>query len=244
MSVDAVSDHSRIISLRVGLPKEYGTPGAKDPMQRPWRTGFIKHAVEGPIFLGRTNLVGDGQADLRFHGGPDKAVCVYPEARYPYWRERLARELPFGSFGENFTVSGLDESSVCIGDIFEVGQALVEVSQPRSPCWKLARRWGEKQLALWVQQTGFSGWYLRVLEEGEVACGQALRLRERPNPEWTILRANAVRYDNARELEDAAALGNLAALGESWSKKLLLAARRQLSSDESRRLIGKNEDMP
>lgn len=244
MSVDAVSDHPRIISLRVGLPKEYGTPGAKDPMQRPWRTGFIKYAVQGPIFLGRTNLVGDGQADLRFHGGPDKAVCVYPKVRYPYWRERLERELPFGSFGENFTVSGLDEESVCIGDIFQVGGALVEVSQPRSPCWKLARRWGEKELAIWVQQTGFTGWYLRVLEEGEVACGQALRLRERPHPEWTILRANSVRYDNDRDLEDAAALGNLSALGESWSTKLLLAAKRQLSSDESARLIGRNEDKP
>ncbi|AWV88662.1 MOSC domain-containing protein [Bradymonas sediminis] len=230
------------MSLRVGLPREYGTPGAKEPMHRPWRTGFFKDAVRGSIFLGRTNLDGDGQADLRVHGGPDKAVCVYPAARYPYWRERLGLELPYGSFGENFTVAGLDEDSVCIGDIFEVGEALVEVSQPRSPCWKLARRWGEKKLALWVQQTGFTGWYFRVLEEGEVACGQALRLRERPHPEWTVMRANAVRYDPARALEDAAALANLPALGESWRTKLALAAKRQLSRDESRRLIGENRE--
>lgn len=232
---------SKIVSLQVGLPRDYGTPGAIDPMQRPWRTGFIKEAVDGPILLERTNLVGDGQADLRVHGGPDKAVCVYPARRYPYWRERLGRELAFGSFGENFTVSGLDESNVCIGDIFEVGHARVQVSQPRSPCWKLARRWGEKELALWVQQTGFTGWYLRVLQEGEVACGQELHLRERPHPEWTILRANAVRYDHERDPEDAGALGNLPALGQSWSKKLLLAAKRQLSRDESSRLIGQNE---
>lgn len=242
MHIDPISPLPKIISLRVGLPKEYGTPGAKDPMKRPWRTGFIKDAVAEPLFLGRTNLVGDGQADLRFHGGPEKAVCVYPALRYPYWRERLERELPYGSFGENFTVSNLDEENVCIGDIFEIGEAVVQVSQPRSPCWKLARRWHEKHLSLWFQQTGFTGWYFRVLEEGEVACGQAFRLQERPNPEWTIMRTNQIRYDNERDLKDTAALANLSALGESWSEKLLLAAKRQLNIDESRRLVGRNMD--
>lgn len=242
MDCDAPTAPATIVSLRVGLPKEYGTPGAKDPMKRPWRTGFIKGGLDGPVYLGRTNLVGDGQADLRVHGGPDKAVCVYPARRYPYWRERLGLEFPFGSFGENFTLSERDETSVCIGDILAIGDAVVEVSQPRSPCWKLARRWGEKKLALWVQQTGFTGWYLRVLQQGEVACGQTFELRERPNPTWTILRANQVRYNPHRDLNDAAELANLIALGERWSKKLALAAKRQLDIDESRRLIGKNRD--
>lgn len=231
---------AQVLMLRVGMPRELGTPGAPDPMERPWRTGFLKDEVQGPIFLGRVNLAGDGQADLRHHGGPDKAVCVFSALRYPYWRERLGRELPYGSFGENFTVSALDEEDVCIGDVFEIGEALVQVSQPRSPCWKLARRWHEKYLALWVQQTGFSGWYMRVLREGNVAAGQALTRVERPYPEWPVMRANRVRYDDARDPADAAALAACPALGQSWREKLALAARGALDIDESKRWLGKN----
>lgn len=238
-------DAAEIVSLRVGLPAEHGTPGAEDPMDRPWRTGYFKQEVSGPVFLGSTNLEGDGQADPRHHGGPDKALCVYPAGRYPYWRERLKRKLPYGAFGENLTVSLLDEETVCIGDVFRVGEATIEVSQPRSPCWKLARRWREKHLALWFQQTGFTGWYMRVLEEGHLSVGQQWVLQDRPFPEWTIQRANQVRYGRVRGVDDAplaecGALAECAALGKSWRDKLLLAARGELEIDESKRLVGKN----
>lgn len=232
----------RIHSLQVGMPKEYGTEGADDPMEKPWRTGFFKDPVEGAVYLGKTNLDGDGQANLRHHGGPDKAVCVYPTSRYPHWRERLDRKLPFGAFGENFTVEGQDEDGVCIGDVYEVGEARVQVSQPRSPCWKLARRWKEKQLAVWFQETGFTGWYLRVLREGYVEAGQTLRLEERPYPEWPVTRANEVRYHKKKDKELAASLAGCEALGKSWRKKLRLRAERDFQPDEIKRLIGQNKD--
>lgn len=231
-----------ILSLRVGLPQDFGTPGAENPMDRPWRTGFFKEEVIGPVFLGHTNLAGDGQADLRHHGGPEKAVCVYPAAHYPYWQKRLAKELPFGAFGENMTVDCADEKSACIGDIYRIGQAIVQITQPRSPCWKLARRWRVKELALWFQQTGYTGWYLRVLEEGKVAQEQQFTLLERPLPEWTIERVNQARYHMKNYPQEVADLAQCQLLGESWRKRFAKAAAGLPTGDESKRLIGKNED--
>ncbi len=143
-----------IISLQVGQPRTVGGRESSDPFDEVWTTGFFKLPVTDPVWLGTTNLNGDGQADLKNHGGPEKAVNVYPVEHYPYWQQVLgATEFPFGSFGENFTTDGLLETEVCLGDIFEVGSALVQVSQPRQPCWKLARRWRIKDLALRVQES-------------------------------------------------------------------------------------------
>jgi MOSC domain-containing protein YiiM len=176
-----------LLSIQVGPPRSFGIPGASDPMDRPWTTGFYKEPTVGPVLVGRTNLEGDGQADLVNHGGPDKAVLAYSADHYPAWRSELAKpDLPFGAFGENFTVVGQTEADVCIGDRWTVGEVRLEVSQPRLPCWKLARRWRIKDLALRVDRTGRSGWYFRVLAEGQVTTGQSWRLEERPFPDWTV----------------------------------------------------------
>jgi len=122
-----------------------------------------KRAVEGPVWLGRENLAGDGQADRQHHGGPDHAVLAYSIDHYPAWREELGRELPPGSFAENLAITGRDESTVCIGDTYAIGTALVQVAQPRQPCVKIARRLGIPDLTRRVERTGRTGWYLRVL---------------------------------------------------------------------------------
>ena len=130
-----------VISIQVGLPKALGTKDAPNPMDRPWKTGFFKNPIEGKIWLGSTNLVGDGQADLENHGGVDKAVLAYAIEHYPIWRESLQLpELAYGAFGENLAIAEQNESSVCIGDIYDLGDAQLQVSQPRQPCWKLSRR--------------------------------------------------------------------------------------------------------
>jgi len=194
------------------------------------------------VHLGWTNLEGDGQADTKHHGGPDKAVCVYPYDRLGYWAERLGRDVAPGAFGGNVTAVGQDETTVCIGDIYAVGEAIVQVSQPRSPCWKLARYWSEKKLALWVQKTGYTGWYLRVLETGCIAAGQALRLEERPHPTWTVMRANEVRYHATDDTEQAAELAGCEALGTSWRATLRRRAERAAQPDDVKRLVGPNRD--
>ncbi len=231
-----------LYSLQVGLPQAMGEENASHPMDRRWRSGFLKTQVTGPVNLGITKLAGDGQADLRHHGGLEKAVCVYPHSRYAYWEERLERPLSTGAFGENFTVSHQDEDSVCIGDVYAVGEALVQVSQPRSPCWKLARRWRVKALSLWVQQTGFTGWYFRVLQAGHVEAGQELLLQERPSPEWTITRTNQIRYDRAAKHQDLVALAACEGLTEGWRERFMRRATQGGFSEETERLVGENRD--
>lgn len=212
-----------LVSIQVGQPRAWGRAGAADPLDQPWESAFVKAPVAGPVFAGRLNLAGDAQADLKHHGGPDKAICVYPLDHYAAWTAVLGADtLPSAAFGENFSVSGLTEADVCIGDIWEVGAIAVQVSQPRQPCWKLARRWRLKDLAYQVQTLGRTGWYFRVLIEGLVEAGQPLRLRARPHPAWTVTAANAVMHARppARDPSAAAALAALPELSENWRRTL------------------------
>lgn len=226
-------------SVQVGLPRQCGEDGATDPMERLWTTGFYKEPVVGPVHVGRVNIVGDGQADLVNHGGPDKAVCVYPADHYPYWRDALnLPALTFGAFGENFTVEGLTEAAVCIGDIWRIDGVTLQVSQPRQPCWKLARRWRVKTLALQVQQTGRTGWYFRVLEEGIVLAGSPLILVHRPHPEWTVEQANWVMHHDKDDVQAAAELAGMPLLSASWRATLARRLEQNVEPDVSKRLDG------
>ena len=210
-----------IVSIQVGKPQTRGVDGAADPMDRPWTSGFVKEPVHGPVRAGRTNIEGDGQTDLRVHGGPDKAILAYSADHYPLWREELGIT-PFahGAFGENFTIAGADEHTVCIGDVWQVGAVRVEVSQPREPCWKLARRWRRPDLPHRVLETGRSGWYLRVLTEGFVDAGQGMTLIQRPFPRWTIAAVTDALLHRKDDLRAAAELAEVAALPSHWRAAL------------------------
>lgn len=235
--------HPVLLSIQVGLPSQFGKDEAAEPMDRLWTTGFYKQPVNGPVRLGVTNLDGDGQADLVHHGGPDKAVLAYSATHYTDWRRKLDNPtLPFGAFGENFTVEGLTEADVCIGDIWKVGDgATVQVSQPRQPCWKLARRWRVKTLALQVQESGCTGWYFRVLTEGAVTAGMPLALVERPHSAWTVLRANRIMHADKDDRQAAAELAAIPALAASWKTTLNRRVEQNVHPDAAKRLIGQNE---
>ncbi len=213
MSLTSAATDASLVSIRVGRPRTIDDP-------HPWRTAFLKDAVTGPVWLRATNLDGDRQADLRVHGGVDKAVCVYSGDHYPAWRIELERpDMTSGGFGENFTVNGQTEQQVCLGDRFRIGAAVVEVSQPRGPCVKLARRWDRPDLPKLVVASGRSGWYLRVIDEGQVEAGDPLRLLDRPFPHWTIARVNDVTYGlGATTDEDRDALASCPALARSWQR--------------------------
>ena len=210
-----------LLSIQIGLPGHFGRADADDPMESEWETGFYKSPVAGPIHLGTTNLEGDGQADLVNHGGADKAVCCYPAAHYDAWRVELdLPDMPFGGFGENFTIAGLSEPDVCIGDTWRAGDVLVQVSQPRQPCWKVARRWKINDLTAQVVHTGRTGWYFRVLTEGPIAPGTALVLEDRPHPDWTVERANQVMYRDRHDFASMAELAAVPPLSASWKQTL------------------------
>ncbi|PQO44924.1 MOSC domain-containing protein [Blastopirellula marina] len=216
-----------ISQIAVGMPQDYGTPGATDPMDKPWNTGFFKQPVSGEISLKTLGLAGDGVADEVNHGGPDKAVLCYSAEHYPIWRnefqqidsiaQRIAVEdFTWGAFGENLTIEGLSEDSVCLGDIFDVGTAQIQVSQPRQPCWKLGRRWRMKQLTALAVSTGRMGWYVRVLKEGTLSAGQEVRLVERPLADWPVARLNELFYHDRHNVQDAEIMADCPLLAEAW----------------------------
>ena len=207
-----------IVSLNVGRPQSRGHDGAADPLDQPWTSGIFKAPVDGPVALTPTGVEGDGQADLAVHGGPDKAVCAYAADHYPAWRSELG--LPgfsVGAFGENLSIGGLDEQMVCVGDVWAIGEVVVQVSQPRQPCWKLGRKWRMPAFPDRVVKSGRTGWYFRVRRPGPVTVGAVLVLVERPHPEWTIAAANAVMH---QRVGDTAALALLPELAASWRATL------------------------
>lgn len=208
----------RVLRLATGTVEAVPDPGHPD---RPWNTGFRKRAQTGPVWLGYQGFRGDEQADRRNHGGVDKAVCVYPARHYAAWCEELG--LPGfgpGAFGENLTLGGIDEDAACVGDVFRIGSARVQVSQPRQPCWKLGRIHGVPDLAARVERNGRTGFYFRVLEHGAVSEGDLLELLERPFPDWTIRRCNEVKHHRKDAVDEARALASVPPLSGSWKDSL------------------------
>ncbi len=154
-------------------------------------SAIAKQPVTGPtIHVGKTNLAGDQQADLRVHGGVDKAVYAYPSEHLDAWRRALDRPLGLGAFGENLSLAGATEGQVRIGDVWAWGDALVQVSQPRSPCFKLAAHLDRPQVARMMIASGRTGWYLRVLQPGEAPVTGVLRLVERDPAAPSVLDAH------------------------------------------------------
>ena len=159
----------KVLSINVARPRIIISKG------RRISTGIFKQPVEGPVMLRRLNLDGDRQADLSVHGGPAKAVYAYPSEHYPLWQKELPdMDLPYGMFGENFTTEGLNEDNTNIGDRFRIGEAVVMVTQPREPCFKLAAKFGRDDIIKNFLESGRSGFYLAVVEEGMVESGQTI----------------------------------------------------------------------
>src|SRR5438477_2792677 len=161
----------KLVSINVGLPREVQWHG------KTVLTSIFKAPVAGLVKVGRLNLEGDRQSDLKVHGGADKAVYVYPAEHYAFWRAELPGvDLPWGAFGENLTTEGLMEDSVHIGDRFRIGSAELVVTQPRMPCFKLAIRFGRPDMVKRFLRSGRTGVYLAVAREGEVTAGDAATL--------------------------------------------------------------------
>lgn len=200
----------RIVSLNISKPVMI-LHGNKEV-----ETGINKKPSGEPLMLAFTGLIGDGQADLIHHGGPDKAVCAYSSVHFPYWERQWKRTVEPGAFGENFTLSELTEGSLCIGDTVRVGQALVQVSQPRQPCFKLGLKHGLPELPQQVQKEGYTGFYFRVLEEGKVAEGDGLYLEARHSAAITIAEANRIMYIEKSNVERIERILAVEELAESW----------------------------
>ncbi len=219
-----------LIELRAGRIAPFGpgdVPSAID--KQPLVAGIVD--VNG--------LHGDEQADTRHHGGEQKALHHYAAEHYPLWRAwlpaRAGRFVP-GAFGENLVTIGMTEDTVCVGDVYRLGGATLQVSQGRQPCWKLNRRFGVPDMARRVQDSGLTGWYYRVLEPGAIAAGDRFALRERPHPDWTLARLHRVLYQDCLNREALTAIAALAQLSVGWRALVERRLDGGVVEDWSRRL--------
>lgn len=205
----------RLLSVNVSLPKEVPYQG------KTVSTGIFKVPVGKRVMLRRLNLEGDGQADRNVHGGINKAVYAYPFEHYEYWSRELGRtDFAYGQFGENFTVSGMLEDAVRIGDVFRIGSALVEVTQPRAPCFKLGIRMGMESFPKTFMSSGRTGFYMKVLEEGEVGAGDRF---ERAGGEGDALSVQDIwrlAVQDRQNLEGARKALRLSSLAPEWRGRL------------------------
>ena len=220
----------KIDSIHVGRPKRF---------QQETLSAIHKQQVTGFIYLNKENLVGDQQADLSVHGGLDKAVYAYTKQHYAYWQQpigllrrpriRLSNE-PQGAFGENLCLTGADENSIFIGDTFQCGEAILQVSQPRQPCWKLGHKFKQKRLPQWVISSGYTGWYLRVLQEGELCAGMPLKKIESGCSLWSVNRCNQLFYARGLRRDDLISILQCDTLSSTWhedfSKRLAYLYKR------------------
>lgn len=182
-------------------------------------SGIDKHPVSGAIRASKNGLLGDFQGDLKHHGGADKALHHYAFEHYGFWRDELGDKDVLrkpGAFGENLSSTGLTEEHVCIGDVFSIGTAVVQVTQARQPCWKLNARFQHDNMSSLVQKTMRTGWYYRVLEEGWIEAGNELVLIERSYPEWSLAKILNILYKRDLDPDVLLEVSQIKALTASW----------------------------
>jgi len=204
----------KILALQIGMLERVAVDGQVKV------TGFRKRPVAGPVHLGPAGPVGNDVADTKHHGGRDKAICCYPHEHYAYWATRIGHPLGPAAFGENFTTEGLSEETVHIGDRFRAGSAVVEVTQPRQPCSTLAFIWDRKGLVKEVEESGFTGFYLRVVAEGEVAADDELVLLAADPAMITVAEAYRIHRARNHDPQGVRRLLAVAALSAAWRTEL------------------------
>jgi MOSC domain-containing protein YiiM len=180
-------------------------------------SAFVKTARRDAVAVTPLGLQGDEQADLDAHGGPEKAVYGYANAHYPAWA-KLFPALTFtgGAMGENLTIAGLEEKDICVGDVHSIGSSLLQVCQPRQPCFKFALRHGNKLLPKAMVKNGFAGWYYRVLQTGFVKTGDAISLYDRPNPDFPFTRLIEIIYHGKVTKNELQRMSEMSGLASQW----------------------------
>ena len=200
-----------------------------------------KTLVSGPQVATRLGITSDAQADLKVHGGPDKAIHLYPSEHYSHWRASghvAADRLTPGSFGENLASEGLLETEYCIGDLLQIGAARLRITQGRQPCWKINEHTRSKRTAMEMQKLLLTGLYLAVEGEGLIEAGQAIELVARPSPGWTVARVTRARFDGKTPIEEVAEIAQLPGLAANWRAAFEKRLGGDFHEDTSKRLEG------
>lgn len=205
---------AELVSVNVGMPRPVDTANG------PVVTGIFKRPTRGSVRVRKHNLEGDGQADLSVHGGENKAVYGYPAEHYRTWAAELRRDdLEWGQFGENLTTKGLLEEEVVIGDVLKIGTSILQVSQPRSPCFKLGIRMGDPKFVKTFLQSGRPGFYFRVLEEGRLQSGDEIKRLERGETGVTIFELWDLTFGAASNPDRLRLAQSIPTLGPEWLRR-------------------------
>jgi MOSC domain-containing protein YiiM len=212
----------RVISIHVGKVTPLGSEGVP--------SGFVKHAITGPVDVTSLGILGDEQADLRVHGGPDKAVYGYGSSHYSAWRREHPQHsnlLVPGGLGENLAIENMTEADLCVGDIHAIGTARMQVCQPRQPCFKFALRFNDNALPKAMIRNGRSGWYYRVLASGVISQGDQVVLVERPNPSFSFTRLVEFTIPGRATKADWERMTKTPGLAENWRERAVEILARQ-----------------
>jgi MOSC domain-containing protein YiiM len=202
----------QLLSIQTGKVQTHPLPNGKE-----WTTGYVKTPRTGAVYLDTLHLEGDEQHHKKFHGGEFRPVLAYSAAHYPRWYQEYGRTLPYGSFGENLTLQGLDENNVALGDIFQLGDTVrVQVSQPRIPCDQIYRHLNIRGIRQRVAETRRTGWYMRVLDVGYIEAGMPVIRLEQPHPAWTIRWLHDVADNPGAFPADLPALTQYDGLSPEW----------------------------
>ncbi|GAT71310.1 MOSC domain-containing protein [Planomonospora sp. ID91781] len=223
---------ARVLAVHIGTVADLPYRG------RTIRSAFVKRETSGPVTVTTLGLCGDEQGDRAKHGGPDKAVCLFPAEHYPHYESRLGRRLDRPAFGENLTTCGLLEDDLCIGDVLRIGTALCEVSVPRNPCFRIGARHGATEFVLWMEHSGLTGCYLRVLRTGQVTAGCRIELIHRPHPDATVAEANRVMHRDRGDRPTIRRLLTVPQLGAAWRRTLSRRIATGTAEDQTRRRYG------
>ncbi len=204
---------ARVLSVNVGGVREFEYNG------RPAKSAIWKSPVSGRIAVRGVNLAGDTQADREAHGGPDKAVYAYASEDISWWETQLGRSLPYGVFGENLTTEGIDVNNSLVGERWEIGAVVLEVSEPRIPCWRLGVRMNDKLFPRYFTEALRPGAYLRIIVEGDVAAGDEIRVIERPDHDLTIRDVFRIYTRDRDEIERLLAVPQMSESWRSWAQR-------------------------
>lgn len=208
-----------VLSVNVAGPREIEWLGRRAT------TAIWKEPVAGRVRVGRLNLAGDEQADPRFHGGADKAVYAYAREDYDWWGEELGRTLADATFGENVTLTGVDVAGAVVGERWQLGSALLEVTGPRIPCWKLGARMEDVEFPVYFAASGRPGAYLRVVTEGEVGAGDAVEVVTRPTHRLTVGQVAAIYHGDRSRCTELLKAPELGEEWHAWVRERIAGAR-------------------
>ena len=212
--------HGWLTSVNVGVPRDFELNG------RPARSAIWKAPVAGRVIARGVNLDGDDQADRRAHGGPDKAIYAYALEDARWWEQQIGRPFSHGEFGENLTTEGIDASNALIGERWEIGSTLLEVSQPRIPCWRLGARMNDSLFPRRFADAMRPGAYLRIVREGDLGAGDPIRIVEKPDHNFKVVDVFRIYFRDRGQVEKLLAIPKLPESWKEWAKELLQTSER------------------